>query len=193
MSNGSGDGETLIFTCAGAAHPGQVANRVGVQLARQQAGKLFCIAAVAADRPEKMDRARKAKARVLIDGCEDECCRYIMEKAGLPVDTSVTGRPLPLTADLDAVAYRVVHEALMAALAGTRDATADVFVRYEPDLLEIEVLDDGEAVGKGSQDTAELEAVRKEVASLGGTLDAGPRDGRGYRVLAQLPYEPDWS
>jgi signal transduction histidine kinase len=113
-------------------------------------------------------------------------------KAGLPVDTIITGRPLPLTADLDAVAYRVVHESLMAALTGTRNATADVYVRYEPDLLEIEVVDDGEAVGKGSQDTAELEAVRKEVASLGGTLDAGPRDGRGYRVTAQLPYEPDW-
>jgi uncharacterized metal-binding protein len=86
---GSNDGETLIFTCAGAAHSGQVANRVGVQLAKQQAGKLFCIAAVAADRPDKINRARKAKARVLIDGCEDECCRYVMEKAGLPIDTHV--------------------------------------------------------------------------------------------------------
>lgn len=135
-----------------------------------------------------------AQAEPLGPGLAD--LEYLAEevtRAGLPVDTSITGRPLPLTADLDAVAYRVVHEALMATLAGTRDATADVFVRYEPDLLEIEVLDDGEAVGKGSQDTAELEAVRKEVASLGGTLDAGPRDGRGYRVLAQLPYEPDWS
>jgi hypothetical protein len=113
-------------------------------------------------------------------------------KAGLPVDTMVTGRPLPLTPDLDAVAYRVAHEALMAALGGTRDASADVFVRYEPDLLEIEVVDDGVPLGDGSQDTAGLEAVRKEVASLGGTLDAGPREGRGYRVLAQLPYEPDW-
>ena len=57
------------------------------------------------------------------------------------MDLNITSRPVPLTADLDAVAYRVVHEALMGALAGTRNATADVFVRYESDLLEIEVLD----------------------------------------------------
>jgi len=43
-----GNGETLIFTCAGAAYSGQVANRSGVQLMEQGAGSLFCIAAVAA-------------------------------------------------------------------------------------------------------------------------------------------------
>ena len=82
-------GETLIFTCAGAAYSGQVANRAGVSLAQDGAGKLFCIAAVAADRPEKMERARHAGRRVAIDGCEDDCCRRIMEKAGLSVDLHV--------------------------------------------------------------------------------------------------------
>ena len=43
------------------------------------------------------------------------------------------------------------------------------------------------------QETAGLMAARDEVAALGGTLDAGPRRGRGYWVLARLPYEPDWS
>ena len=33
-----GNGETLIFTCAGAAYSGQVANRSGVQLMEQGAG-----------------------------------------------------------------------------------------------------------------------------------------------------------
>lgn len=113
-------------------------------------------------------------------------------KAGVPVDLNITGRPVPLTPDLDAVAYRVVHESLMATLAGTEDATARVLVRFEPDALEIEVNDDGVATGDAKQQTAGLEAVRKEVAQLGGTLDAGPGDGRGYWVLAQLPYEPDW-
>lgn len=114
-------------------------------------------------------------------------------KAGLPVEMQVSGRPVPLTADLDAVAYRVVHESLMSTLAGTEDASARVLVRFEPDALEIEVSDDGIATGDAGQQTAQLEAVRREVAQLGGTLDAGPREGRGYWVLAQLPYEPDWS
>lgn len=121
---------------------------------------------------------------------------YLVEevsKAGVPVALNVTGRPVPLTSDLDAVAYRVVHESLMATLMGTEDASARVLVRFEPDALEIEVSDDGIATGDAKQQTAGLEAVRQEVAQLGGTLDAGPRDGRGYWVLAQLPYEPDWS
>jgi signal transduction histidine kinase len=114
-------------------------------------------------------------------------------KAGLPVELQVSGRPVPLTADLDAVAYRVVHESLMATLGGAKDASARVHVRFEPDALEIEISDDGIASGDGSQQTAGLEAVRKEVAGIGGTLDAGPREGRGYWVMAQLPYELDWS
>ena len=39
---------------------------------------------------------------------------------------------------------------------------------------------------------ADLLAIRGAVAALGGTLDAGPRDKRGYRVQARLPIEPDW-
>ena len=91
MSTGccGGNGETLIFTCAGAAYTGQVANRSGVQLMEQGAGSLFCIAAVAAGIEQKMDRARKAGQRVAIDGCEDHCARKVLEKEGLSADVHV--------------------------------------------------------------------------------------------------------
>ena len=88
------DAETLIFTCAGAAHSGQVANRAGVNLMQAGAGNLFCIAAVGADIPDKMNRARNAGKRVVIDGCEDHCARKIMEKAGLPVELHVDATTL---------------------------------------------------------------------------------------------------
>ncbi|HPM23841.1 MAG TPA: putative zinc-binding protein [Phycisphaerae bacterium] len=94
MSSGSGsccggNGETLIFTCAGAAYSGQVANRTGVQLMEQGAGSLFCIAAVAAGIDQKMERARHAGTRVALDGCEDQCVRKTLEKAGLSADVHV--------------------------------------------------------------------------------------------------------
>ena len=91
MSTGccGGNGEKLIFTCAGAAYSGQVANRSGVQLMEQGAGSLFCIAAVAAGIEQKMDRARKAGQRIAIDGCEDHCVRKVLEKAGLTADVHV--------------------------------------------------------------------------------------------------------
>jgi signal transduction histidine kinase len=115
--------------------------------------------------------------------------------AGLPVDTRVEGRPVPLTPDLDAVAFRVVHEALLSSLHHSTDAHASVVIRFERDELQIEVADDGVSLDEDDvvEETAGLMAVRDEVAGLGGTLDAGPGDERGYWVSARLPYEPDWA
>lgn len=79
----------MIFTCAGAAYSGQVANRSGVQLMEQGAGSLFCIAAVAAGIDQKLERARNAGTRVALDGCEDQCVRKTLEKSGLSADVHV--------------------------------------------------------------------------------------------------------
>jgi uncharacterized metal-binding protein len=79
-------GETLVFTCAGAAHCGQVANRAGVQLTQDRVGQLFCLAAMSAGIPEKVARARNAAVRVAIDGCEDHCARKTLDISALPVD-----------------------------------------------------------------------------------------------------------
>ena len=87
-------GETLVFTCAGAAHSGQVANRAGVQAMQQGVGNLFCIAAVAADIADKMERTRTARRRIVIDGCDDHCCRKVLEKAGVAVDVHVVATDL---------------------------------------------------------------------------------------------------
>ncbi len=115
-------------------------------------------------------------------------------EAGLAVALRVEGQPLPLTPDLDAAAFQVVHEALMSTLHHSQAERSDVVVRYLSDELQVEVVDDGVGTedSDASQETAGLLAVRDEVAGLGGTLDAGPRKGRGYWVLARFPYEPDW-
>ncbi len=91
MSSCCGDvaGETLIFTCAGAAHCGQVANRAAIMLTQEGVGQIFCLAAVAAGIEEKSARARRAATRIAIDGCEDHCTRKTLEAAGLPVEVHV--------------------------------------------------------------------------------------------------------
>ena len=100
---------------------------------------------------------------------------------------------MPLTLDLDSTAYRVVHEALMSTLETATSAQSSVVVRYLADELQVEVVDDGIALDEDDADeeTAGLVAVRDEVARLGGTLDAGPAEDRGYWVVARFPYEPD--
>lgn len=115
-------GETLVFTCAGAAHSGQVANRAGVQAMQQGVGNLFCIAAVAADIADKMERTRTARRRIVIDGCDDHCCRKVLEKAGVAVDVHVVATDLgiekkPAQPDMIGDAKRIVDriKALVAA------------------------------------------------------------------------------
>ena len=79
-------GETLLFPCAGAAHCGRVAYETALQLTGDGLGQVFCLAAVAANVGDKVDRAREAAMRVAIDGCDDHCARKTLERAGLHVD-----------------------------------------------------------------------------------------------------------
>ncbi len=83
------EGETLLFTCAGTAYSGQVANRAGVDLMKRGVKHIFCEAAIAANRPNKVERARKGACRVVIDGHEDHCAKRILKAAGMPSDLRV--------------------------------------------------------------------------------------------------------
>ena len=61
-------GETLIFSCAGAAHCGQVANTTAVQLTADGTGKIFCLAAVSAGIPDKVKR-NLCSPRIVANDC----------------------------------------------------------------------------------------------------------------------------
>lgn len=114
--------------------------------------------------------------------------------AGLPVDLRIEGRTVALSPETEALAYRVVQEALINALEHAGPARANVVVRYDDGILSIDVSDDGAGTAGDGGDggIADLISIRGAVAAVGGTLDAGPRGKRGYRVEAHLPIEPDW-
>jgi signal transduction histidine kinase len=63
-----------------------------------------------------------------------------------------------------------------------------VELRYGRDGLELEILDDGTGDSGASGSGHGLMGMRERVALFGGSLKAGPVNGRGYRVLATLPY-----
>ncbi|MEV4232613.1 sensor histidine kinase, partial [Streptomyces bobili] len=51
--------------------------------------------------------------------------------------------------------------------------------------------DDGPAVGTDAGGSGNgLAGMRERAAALGGTIEAGPRDDGGFRVLAVLPTAP---
>ncbi|MGX5213561.1 sensor histidine kinase [Streptomyces violaceus] len=118
--------------------------------------------------------------------------------SGLPVDFKVEGTPRPLPSGVELTAYRIVQEALTNTRKhGGPNAGASVRLVYFDDGLGLLVEDDGKGAphelyeeggfdGRGHG----LIGMRERVGMVGGTLDAGPRPGGGFRISALLPLKP---
>jgi signal transduction histidine kinase len=110
---------------------------------------------------------------------------------GLEVVVRREGEGPELPAGVDLSAYRIVQEALTNTLRHARATRAEVTVRFGDGAVELEIRDDG----RGSPDLLVngagqgLVGMRERAALLGGTLEAGPLPGGGYRVHAHLPLE----
>ncbi|MFJ9585908.1 sensor histidine kinase [Streptomyces acidicola] len=123
-----------------------------------------------------------------------EQCR----SSGLPVDFKIEGTPRPLPSGVELTAYRIVQEALTNTRKhGGPNAGASVRLVYFDDGLGLLVEDDGKGAphelyedggfdGQGHG----LIGMRERVGMVGGTLDAGPRPGGGFRISALLPLKP---
>ena len=121
--------------------------------------------------------------------------------AGFAVSVTAHGPVRPLPAGVDAAAYRIVQEALTNAVRHSAGRSATVQLRYGRADLEIEVANDGSSAAPapdksdGSAATSSqanrtgngLRGMAERARALGGSLDAGPRPGGGFRVRARLP------
>ncbi|MFD8980784.1 sensor histidine kinase [Streptomyces sp. NPDC059564] len=115
--------------------------------------------------------------------------------AGLTVDFEVEGAPRKLPSGVELTAYRIVQEALTNTRKhGGPEATASVRLVYFDDGLGLLIEDDGrgaahELYEDGGADGAGhgLIGMRERIGMVGGTLDAGPRPGGGFRISALLP------
>jgi signal transduction histidine kinase len=132
------------------------------------------------------DGAKHAPAPGLCD--LDRLAREVSD-AGVPVEVQVEGSISDVPPGVDFTGYRIVQEALTNVLRHAGPSTAKVRVAHEPGALRIEVRDDGRGVNGRSTGTGHgLMGMRERVAVYGGRLDAGPVDGGGFRVTAELPY-----
>jgi signal transduction histidine kinase len=118
------------------------------------------------------------------------------QAAGLPVTVTVTGVKRPLPLEVDQAAYRIVQEALTNVSRHAGHACASVHLHYTAESLSVQVDDDGQGtvIRTGTITAARpsgpglgLVGMRERVSALGGQLHAGPRDGGGFRVRAELP------
>ncbi|MEV7286814.1 sensor histidine kinase [Streptomyces sp. NPDC093252] len=118
--------------------------------------------------------------------------------AGLPVDFKIEGTPRPLPSGVELTAYRIVQEALTNTRKhGGPNTGASVRLVYFDDGLGLLVEDDGkgaphELYEEGGVDGQGhgLIGMRERIGMVGGTLDAGPRPGGGFRISALLPLKP---
>jgi signal transduction histidine kinase len=116
--------------------------------------------------------------------------------AGLPVELHIEGARHDLPPGLDLAAYRIVQEALTNVIKHAGQAPTSVRLDYRARELLIDVADAGPRLSgpgpagppPGGEGTERgLIGLRERIALYGGTLDAGPRPGGGWRVRACIP------
>ncbi|NMO38425.1 sensor histidine kinase [Streptomyces sp. GMY01] len=123
-----------------------------------------------------------------------EQCR----ESGLPVDFRIEGTPRSLPSGVELTAYRIVQEALTNTRKhGGPNAGASVRLVYFDDGLGLLVEDDGKGAPHELYEDGGVDGqghgligMRERVGMVGGTLDAGPRPGGGFRISALLPLKP---
>jgi signal transduction histidine kinase len=106
----------------------------------------------------------------------------------LAVEVRIEGESRALPPTVDVSAYRIVQEALTNTLKHSAASHADVHLRYWPDELELEIVDDGRSNGDEPSGPGGLGLIgmRERAALHGGQLTVGPAPGGGFAVKARL-------
>jgi len=106
---------------------------------------------------------------------------------GLSVVVRIDGDPTVLPATVDHAVYRLAQESLTNARRHARDASrVSIDVSVEPGSVRVQVRDDG-AADPLWQPGYGIVGMTERAEMLGGTLAAGPAEGGGWLVAAELP------
>jgi signal transduction histidine kinase len=109
--------------------------------------------------------------------------------AGLDVQLEVAGDARQLPPALELSAYRIVQEALTNTLRHANAKHATVTVRFDPDALDLEIIDDGPlSAARNGGGGRGLIGMRERAAAFGGRVDADRIPAGGFRVAARLPF-----
>ena len=112
LCNGAPD---LMFVCSGAADTAEIADRAVRQVHRAGGARMFCLAGIAGG-VELIEANTRAAGRILVvDGCDADCARLTMEKAGYDgfshlrvTDLGLEKGKSPVTAErIESVAARI--------------------------------------------------------------------------------------
>jgi signal transduction histidine kinase len=109
--------------------------------------------------------------------------------AGLAVRVERKGAPVPMPANVELAAFRIVQEALTNAARHSGGSTAVVRIAFGEHEVIVEIDDDGTARTPHRIDGAGngIVGMKERAQALGGVLEAGPRPDGGFRVRTCLP------
>ena len=110
-----------------------------------------------------------------------------VRSAGVPVQLHVEGPACPLTPATDLAGFRIVQEALTNVIRHAPGASAQVWVRYAPEEVHVEVTNTAARASVATGTGQGLAGLRERATVLGGTFEAGPTSDGGFRVAACLP------
>ena len=79
----------IILTCGGAANVGLIGYLAAVELTRDGKARMCCITPVGAKMSTYIDIARKAKKLIVVNGCQNQCTKRVLEQAGIEVKHNI--------------------------------------------------------------------------------------------------------
>lgn len=71
-----------MFSCSGAADTAEIADRAVRKLHREGAAKMFCLAGIGGGVELILLNTQAAKTLVAVDGCDTDCAKRTLERAG---------------------------------------------------------------------------------------------------------------
>jgi two-component system, NarL family, sensor histidine kinase DesK len=118
---------------------------------------------------------------------ELEAARTALADAGITAVIRQDGDPVP--AEADALLGWVVREGVTNVIRHSGGHRCEIDVRHADGLATVEIRDDGQGHPAAHPPSGGhgLRGLAERATAAGGTLDAGPRPGGGYRLAVSLP------
>jgi two-component system, NarL family, sensor histidine kinase DesK len=107
-----------------------------------------------------------------------------LEAAGIEVGVRVTG---PLPARVETTLGFAAREAATNVIRHSRARRCEIAVRRVGEVAELEMRDDGVGAANAGGEGSGLRGLAERLAEAGGTFEAGPAQGGGFRLVARVP------
>jgi two-component system sensor histidine kinase DesK len=166
-----------------------------IALKSQLARKLMGRDAGAAEREvrdiESVARSSLDEARAAVRGlrraslaAELDAAREVLEAAGLEARIHSTE---PLPAGVEALLGFTAREGATNVIRHSDARRCEILARRVGDVAELEVRDDGAGGTTAAAEGSGLRGLAERMAEAGGTLETGPTDEGGFRLIARVP------